>query len=49
LTALRIAVVGGGIGGAAAARALLQRGFEVDLFEQSTKLSARLEVLRGSE
>ncbi len=36
---LRIAVVGGGIGGAAAARALLQRGFEVDLFEQAAKLA----------
>lgn len=36
---LRIAVVGGGIGGAAAARALLQRGFDADLFEQATKLA----------
>lgn len=35
---LRVAVVGGGIGGAAAARALLQRGFEVDVFEQAAKL-----------
>jgi salicylate hydroxylase len=39
MTTLQVAVVGGGIGGAAAARALLQRGFDVNLFEQSARLS----------
>jgi salicylate hydroxylase len=39
MTSLRVAVVGGGIGGAAVARALLLRGFDVQLFEQATKLS----------
>jgi len=32
---LRVAVVGGGIGGVAAAHALLQRGMEVRLYEQA--------------
>ncbi len=35
---LRVIVVGAGIGGLAAAVALRQRGFEVELFERSTKL-----------
>jgi salicylate hydroxylase len=39
MTALQVAVVGGGIGGAAAARALLQRGFDVELFEQAARLA----------
>src|SRR5262245_3963516 len=34
----RIAVIGGGIGGLAAALALLQRGFDVDVYEQSVEL-----------
>lgn len=34
----RIAVIGGGIGGLAAALALLQRGFDVDVYEQSAEL-----------
>ena len=33
----KVVVIGGGIGGLAVALALLQRGFEVDIFEQSTK------------
>src|SRR4029453_2602005 len=36
---LRIAVVGGGIGGGAAANALLQRGMEVRLYEQAPALT----------
>jgi len=37
--ALRVAIVGGGIGGAAAANALLQRGIEVQVFEQASALT----------
>ena len=37
--ALRVAVVGGGIGGAAVANALLQRGIEVQVYEQATALT----------
>ena len=36
---LRVAIVGGGIGGVAAATAFLQRGMEVRLFEQATALA----------
>src|SRR5215470_9153974 len=36
---LRVAVIGGGIGGLAAARALLLRGMEVTVFEQASRLS----------
>ena len=36
---LRVAVVGGGIGGAAAANALLQRGMDVRLYEQAAALT----------
>ena len=36
---LRVAVIGGGIGGLAAARALLLRGMEVTVFEQAPRLS----------
>ena len=36
---LRVAVVGGGIGGVAAAHALLQRGMEVRLYEQAPALT----------
>ena len=36
---LRVAVIGGGIGGLAAARALLMRGLEVTVFEQAPRLS----------
>jgi salicylate hydroxylase len=39
MTELRVVIVGGGIGGAAAARALLLRGFDVNLFEQAAKLA----------
>ncbi len=35
----RIAVIGAGIGGLTAATALRQRGFEVELYEQSTELT----------
>lgn len=35
---LRVAVVGGGIGGLAAANALLQRGLKVDVYEQASEL-----------
>ena len=35
---LSVAVVGGGIGGLAAANALVQRGIEVTLFEQAAHL-----------
>jgi salicylate hydroxylase len=35
---LRVVIVGAGIGGLAAARALRQRGFEVEVFERATKL-----------
>jgi salicylate hydroxylase len=38
-TALRVAIVGGGIGGAAAANALRQRGIDVHLFEQASALT----------
>jgi salicylate hydroxylase len=37
--ALRIAVIGGGIGGLTAAVALLQAGFEVDVYEQAPELT----------
>jgi salicylate hydroxylase len=37
--ALRVAVIGGGIGGLAAARALLLRGMEVMVYEQAPRLS----------
>ena len=36
---LRVAVVGGGIGGAAAANALLQRGIDVHVYEQASALA----------
>jgi salicylate hydroxylase len=36
---LRIAVIGGGIGGLTAAVALLQAGFEVDVYEQAPELT----------
>jgi salicylate hydroxylase len=36
---LRVAVIGGGIGGLAAARALLMRGIEVMIYEQAPRLS----------
>src|ERR1700744_1884743 len=35
---LRVIIVGAGIGGLAAAVALRQRGFDVEIFERSTKL-----------
>src|SRR5215475_10019937 len=35
----RIAIIGGGIGGLAAARALLQRGIEVTVYEQASRIS----------
>jgi salicylate hydroxylase len=38
-TPLRVAVVGGGIGGSAAALALLQRGIDVHLYEQAPALA----------
>ena len=38
-TALRVAIVGGGIGGAAAANALLQRGIDVQVYEQASALT----------
>src|SRR5436190_1761359 len=37
--ALRVAIVGGGIGGAAAANALLQRGIDVQVYEQASALT----------
>jgi salicylate hydroxylase len=37
--ALRVAVIGGGIGGLSAARALLMRGMEVTVYEQAPRLS----------
>src|SRR5205823_8347518 len=36
--AMRIAVIGGGIGGLTAARALLRRGFEVRVYEAAPEL-----------
>jgi salicylate hydroxylase len=36
---LRVAVIGGGIGGLTAAVALLQAGFEVEVYEQATELT----------
>lgn len=36
---LRVAIVGGGIGGAAAANALLQRGIDVRVYEQASALA----------
>jgi salicylate hydroxylase len=38
-SALRVAVVGGGIGGAAAANVLFQRGIDVQVYEQASALS----------
>jgi 2-polyprenyl-6-methoxyphenol hydroxylase-like FAD-dependent oxidoreductase len=38
-TALRVAIIGGGIGGATAANALLQRGIEVRVYEQAPALA----------
>jgi len=35
---LRLAVIGGGIGGLATALALLRRGIDVDVYEQSEEL-----------
>jgi salicylate hydroxylase len=43
-TALRVAIIGGGIGGVAAANALFQRGIDVRVYEQA---SALLEVGAG--
>ena len=37
--ALRVAVIGGGIGGLTAALALLQAGFEVEVYEQAPELT----------
>ena len=36
---LRVAIVGGGIGGVAAANALLQRGLDVRVYEQASALT----------
>jgi salicylate hydroxylase len=36
---VRVAIVGGGIGGVAAANALLQKGIDVDIYEQAPKLT----------
>jgi salicylate hydroxylase len=38
-TALRVVIIGGGIGGAAAAYALLQRGLDVQVYEQAAALT----------
>jgi NADPH-dependent 2,4-dienoyl-CoA reductase/sulfur reductase-like enzyme len=38
-TALRVVIIGGGIGGAAAANALLQRGIDVQVYEQAAPLT----------
>src|SRR6187431_2012776 len=38
-SALRVAIVGGGIGGAAAANAMLQRGLDVRIYEQASALT----------
>ena len=38
-TALRVAIVGGGIGGVAAANALLRRGIDVGVYEQASALT----------
>jgi salicylate hydroxylase len=38
-TTLRVAIIGGGIGGIAAANALLQRGLEVRVYEQAAALT----------
>src|SRR5688500_181587 len=38
-TTLRVAIVGGGIGGVAAANALLRHGLEVQVFEQAAALA----------
>ena len=38
-TPLRIAVIGGGIGGLTAALALRQAGFEVEVYEQAPELT----------
>ncbi|HEV2124465.1 MAG TPA: FAD-dependent monooxygenase, partial [Chloroflexota bacterium] len=38
-TALRVAIIGGGIGGIAAANALLQRGLDVHVYEQASALT----------
>src|SRR5258707_15726914 len=38
-TSLRIAVIGGGIGGLTAALSLRQAGFEVDVYEQTPALT----------
>src|SRR5215207_4242209 len=38
-SALRVAIVGGGIGGLAAANALLQRGLGVRVYEQASALT----------
>ena len=38
-SALRVVIVGGGIGGAAAANALLQRGIDVRVYEQASALT----------
>lgn len=39
MTALRVAIIGGGIGGVAAANALLQRGMDVRVYEQASALT----------
>ena len=38
-SALQVAIIGGGIGGAAAANALLRRGLDVQVFEQASALT----------
>src|ERR1700687_1765301 len=38
-TQLRVAIIGGGIGGVAAANALLQRGIDVRVYEQAAALT----------
>ncbi len=35
---MRVAIVGGGIGGVAAANALLQKGIDVEVYEQAPQL-----------
>jgi len=36
--ALKVIIAGGGIGGAAAALALLRKGFDVEVYEQAAEL-----------
>ena len=46
---LRVAIIGGGIGGLSAALALLRQGFDVQVYEQAARFGEMLRHLSGGD